>query len=72
MTCTLAIASATSPMDVMGTRYGAIELRESIEQRLESCQTVQLAPSKYTFAGTNGVPSTPADLPSVKIAPVLT
>jgi hypothetical protein len=42
MTCTLAIASATGPMDVLGTRYSAIELRENIEQRLESCQTVQI------------------------------
>ena len=29
-------------MDVLGTRYSAIALRESIEQRLESCQTVQI------------------------------
>ena len=42
MTCTLAIASATGPVDVLGTRYSAIELRESIEQRLESCQNVQI------------------------------
>ena len=42
MTCTLAISSATGPADVLGTRYSAIELRESIEQQLESCQTVQI------------------------------
>jgi hypothetical protein len=42
MTCTLAIASATSPVDVLGTRYSAIELKESIEQRLQSCQTLQI------------------------------
>ena len=42
MTCTLAIASATGPVNVLGTRYSAIEIRESIEERLESCQTVQV------------------------------
>jgi hypothetical protein len=42
MTCTLVIASATSPTDVLGTRYSAIELREGIEQQLEGCQTVQI------------------------------
>ena len=42
MTCTLAIASVRSPADVLGTRYSAIELRENIEQRLESCRTVQI------------------------------
>ena len=42
MTCTLAIAPATGPMDVLGTRHSAIELRDDIEQRLESCQTIQI------------------------------
>ena len=42
MTCTLSIASATDPVDVLGTRYSAIGLRENVEQRLENCQTVQI------------------------------
>jgi hypothetical protein len=42
MTCTLAIASATNPANVLGTRYSAIEIRETVEQQLSSCQTVQI------------------------------
>lgn len=42
MTCTLAIATATGPVDVLGTRYSALKLRENVEQRLEDCQTVQI------------------------------
>jgi STAS-like domain of unknown function (DUF4325) len=42
MTCTLAIASATGPVDVLGTRYSAVGLRESVEHQLEGCQTLQI------------------------------
>lgn len=42
MTCTLAIASATDSVNILGTRYSAIDLRERVEQQLESCQTVQV------------------------------
>lgn len=42
MTCTLAIASETHPVDVLGTRYSAVGLRYGVEQRLESCRTVEV------------------------------
>jgi len=42
MSCTLAIASNNESVNVLGTRYSAIALRERITRQLESCQTVQI------------------------------
>jgi hypothetical protein len=42
MTCTLTIASNTDSVKVLGTRYSAISLRERVEERLESCRTVEV------------------------------
>jgi hypothetical protein len=42
MTCTLTIASSTNSKQVLGTRYSAISLRERVEERLASCEAVQV------------------------------
>ncbi|HEY4213163.1 MAG TPA: STAS-like domain-containing protein [Steroidobacteraceae bacterium] len=42
MACTLTIASGTEPLRVLGTRYGAVHLRERVEERLASCDSVNV------------------------------
>jgi STAS-like domain of unknown function (DUF4325) len=42
MTCTLTIASNTDSVQVLGTRYSAIGLRERVEKHLESCEAVHV------------------------------
>jgi hypothetical protein len=46
MSCSLAIGLDTGAANVLGTRYSAIDFRESIERQLESCPSVEL-----NFAG---------------------
>jgi hypothetical protein len=58
MTCTLAIASATGPVDVLETRYSAIEIREGIEQ--STCHRTKVsgahtAPAQDVFKRTSHV-----------------
>jgi len=42
MTCTLTIASNTDSEKVLGTRYSAVSLRQHVEERLETCESVQV------------------------------
>jgi len=42
VTCTLTIASNTDSEKVLGTRYSAISLRQHLEERLESCESVRV------------------------------
>src|SRR5690348_4346121 len=42
MACTLTIASGADPLKVLGTRYSAVHLRERVEERLASCDSVNV------------------------------
>ena len=46
MTCTLTIASNTGSERVLGTRYSAISLRQHVEERLQTCESVRVDFSK--------------------------